>query len=189
MAKDRHSIIEQIQDTGVSIEERKLYLFGEVDSELADKFIKNLHFLQKANKETGEELHVYINSAGGDVDDGMAIFNAIRVCPLMVNAHILGHAHSMAAIITQACDHRIMYQGAKMLVHNGSVSLELTVDDALQHAKMSKDEINMIYNILHARIVTVRPNVTLKKVKAFFTGDKWLTADAALEWGLIDEIK
>lgn len=102
--------IEQNRDNA----ETTIDLFGGIGEPggTAAEFIKELDGIKT------KRIRMRLNSPGGSVDDGIAIYNALRSHPAEVEAHVLAAAHSIASVILQAADKRVMAPHARVMVHN-----------------------------------------------------------------------
>lgn len=132
---------------------------------------------------TAPEIRVEINSPGGDVWDGIAIYNALRAHPAKVTTRVDGIAASIASVIAQAGDRRIMLGGSQMMIHN---AWGLSVGDHADHAEMA--DILAHQDDIIAGIYASRSGGTKDEFKARMDAETWLTADAAVELGLADEV-
>jgi ATP-dependent protease ClpP protease subunit len=146
----------------------------------ADDFARDLDAI------TAPEILVMINSPGGDVFDGIAIYNALRAHPAKITTRVDGIAASIASVIAQAGDHRIMLTGAQMMIHEawglaiGSASEMRDYADLLDR---QNDNIAAIY---------ARRAAAKDKDAAYFrermTKDTWLNDEETLAEGLADEV-
>lgn len=164
-----------------------LLLYGEISDEggegkIASRDIVNeLMYLDGAY----ENLNIRINSIGGDVYPGIAIFNAIRQCKSNVTIYIDGIAASIAGVIA-LCGRRVeMSRYARMMLHNvsgGCYGNKKDLQDMISTIESLEDTI--------AEIISERCGKDKEKVKStYFDGtDHWLKADEALGLGLINAI-
>lgn len=132
---------------------------------------------------TAPSIRVEINSPGGDVWDGIAIYNALRTHPAKVTTRVDGIAASIASVIAQAGDHRVMLGGSQMMIHN---AWGLTVGDHTDHAEMS-DVLSHQDGII-AGIYANRSGRSEDEFRALMNAETWMTATAAVEAGLADEV-
>jgi len=181
MAKES---IDHFFDNYVHIETRTLYL-GDgadgVDAEVARRAIQGFHLLVAADKE--KPIIVYINSFGGCMFNGMAIYDVMKNCPCHVTAYVHGAAMSMGSVILQAADHRVIYSHGTIMVHDGSWKVEDTFQSFHNWAEFTKKSQQQMYRIYAER--SGRPASFWKKKCA---ADLILTAQEAKELGLVDEI-
>lgn len=164
-----------------------LLLYGEIsdeggDGKIASRDIVNELMYLDANY---ENLNIRINSIGGDVYPGIAIFNAIRQCKSNVTIYIDGIAASISGVIA-LCGKRVeMSRYARMMLHNvsgGCFGNKKDLADMISTIESLEDTI--------AEIISGRCGKDKEEVKnAYFDGtDHWLKADEALSLGLIDAI-
>lgn len=132
---------------------------------------------------TAPNIRVEINSPGGDVWDGVAIYNALRAHPAKVTTRVDGIAASIASVIAQAGDHRVMLGGSQMMIHN---AWGLTVGDHGDHEDMAS--MLMHQDDVIAGIYAQRSGGAKDDFKALMDAETWLTAEAAVELGLADEV-
>ena len=119
--------IHNVHNYGVNLVTREIYLHSIHDSEgevgvdyrSTTNFIKNLHLLEAKNN---KNILVHMHIIGGDWNDGMAVYNAIRLssCPITIVAY--AQASSMSGIMLQAADRRVLMPDCEFLIHNGSLS-------------------------------------------------------------------
>ncbi|GAG32606.1 unnamed protein product, partial [marine sediment metagenome] len=125
-----YQVLSDVHAHHINIEAREVYIHGHyvelesepgVDYRMATTFVKNLHFLEKINK---RPIIIHMHTIGGEWNDGMAIYDAIKhvTCPTIMVAY--AHARSMSSIIFQAADKRVMMPHADFMIHYGSISLD-----------------------------------------------------------------
>jgi len=173
-----------IHSSDVDLQNRRIYLFGEIGTELSKMFIKNLHFLST----TVEPIEIIINSGGGSWNDGIAIYGAIRNCANQVTGVVLGDCSSMASIILQACDKRIMDKDASMLIHPGFSAVDGPVLDVISRTEWEKTVLTQMYDIYYDRAVKINKNLKLNQLRKYFSMDRYLASEDALKFGLVDSI-
>ncbi|KAA5403146.1 head maturation protease, ClpP-related [Bacteroides cellulosilyticus] len=164
-----------------------LLLYGEISDEGGDGKIASRDVVNELMYLDGnyENLNIRINSVGGDVYPGIAIFNAIRQCRSNVTIYIDGIAGSIAGVIA-LCGRRVeMSRYARMMLHNvsgGCFGNKKDLQDMISTIESLEDTI--------AEIIGTRSGKDKEEVKStYFDGtDHWLKADEALGLGLIDAI-
>jgi ATP-dependent Clp endopeptidase proteolytic subunit ClpP len=148
----------------------------------AKDFIKDLRAL------TGKVLNVEINSPGGDVFAGLAIYNALKGSGKEIHVKVMGVAASAASLIMMAGDKRIMPKNTFTMVHN-PWSFAMGNADELRD---TADTLDKIGDSLQATYVAATGQSS-DKIKELLAKDSWLTADESLELGfateVIDEVK
>lgn len=161
---------------------RQILLSGEINKELAEKFNKQLLLLEA---DSNKPVYVYIDSPGGDVTAGFAIYDMIRFvkCPVVLIGN--GLIASAAALILLAVpsNMRVGLPNSEYLIHQPLSGMRGTATDIQIHTanvKKTKAKINKIISEATAK--------DLKKVEADTDRDYWLDAEEALEYGLISKI-
>jgi len=165
------------------LENRIVFLIGEISYQRAAEVIMKMLYLD--NLKRGSEISLYINSPGGSVDDTMAIYDTIRFVGSPVATYCIGRAESGAAIILAAGTKgsRFALPHAKLMLHQpwGGVSGQ-AADIKIQADEIIKAKV-MINEILAKH--TGQP---LEKIAAETERNRYMTADEAREYGLIDEV-
>lgn len=132
---------------------------------------------------TAPEIEVQINSPGGDVFDGIAIFNALRAHSAKVTTRVDGLAASAASVIAQAGDHRVMLSGSQMMVHE---AWGVTVGPAADHREMA-DLLDKQSDIITG-IYAERSGRDADELRGMVAAETWLSAEETVEAGLADEV-
>ena len=165
------------------LENRIVFLIGEISYDRAAEVIMKMLYLD--NLKRSSEISLYINSPGGSVDDAMAIYDTIRFISSPVATFCIGRAQSGAAVIlaagTKGKRHALAH--AKIMLHQpwGGVSGQAS-DIKIQVTEILKAKI-MINEILARH--TGQP---VEKIAAETERDRYMTADEAQQYGLIDEV-
>lgn len=153
----------------------------ELESETSNKF-----FREKLAQIPGDAtINLYINSNGGEVKEGVGIYNQLKRHGATVNGVVDGNAYSVAFLILMACDHRTMNLGTSALVHNmwtivaGNASDLRKEADALDKLMESNRQI-----FLDA----CGGKITEEKLMELMEAETFLTPDECLEYGFIDEV-
>lgn len=129
-----------------------------------------------------KEINLFINSPGGDVFEGMAIYNALLTVKDKLTAHVMGMAASIASIILMAAPKRIIHSGALVMIHNPSSGVWGTAEDLRKRAAtldMITDQMVEIY-----KSVTGLEEEELRKL---LDDETWMDADEAVEKGFATE--
>lgn len=152
-----------------------------VESKTSAKYFAD----QLAQIPANAEIEIFINSNGGSVSEGTAIYNQLKRHPAHKTGYVDGCAYSVASLILQACDKRIMGLGTSMLVHNmwvytaGNAQMLRSMADDLDHWMEANRKIYLEHaggKILEAELIQIMDE------------EKILTPDDALAYGFIDEI-
>lgn len=132
---------------------------------------------------TAPKMRVEINSPGGNLFDGIAIFNALRNHPAHITTRVDALAASAASIIAQAGDHRVMLDASQMMIHN---AWALSVGDTNDHADMA--QLLQQQDEVIAGIYASRSGKDVDHFRTLMGKETWLTAARAVEEGLADEV-
>ena len=165
------------------LENRIVFLIGEISYQRAAEVIMKMLYLDNLKRDS--EISLYINSPGGSVDDTMAIYDTIRFVSSPIATYCIGRAQSGAAIIlaagTKGKRHALSH--AKVMLYQpwGGVSGQ-AADIKIQAEEILKAK-SMITDLLAK--LTGQP---VEKIAAETERDRYMTADEALQYGLIDEV-
>ena len=161
---------------------RSILLSGEINKESAERFIKDLLVLEA---ESNEPVKVFINSPGGDVDAGFAIYDMVRFvsCPvIMVGMGLIASAASLILLAVPA-ERRVGLPNSSYLIHQPLSEMKGNATDIEIHAlqlEKIKEKLN--------RIISEATGTDIGTVAADTDRDHWLDADQALAYGLISRI-
>ena len=131
----------------------------------------------------GQEIELHINSNGGSVKEGVAIYNLLKQKQNHKTGIVDGVAHSVAFLILQACETRKMCLGTTALVHNMWM---YCAGNATQLRKYADDLDDMME--ANRQVFLERASISEDELKEIMEAETYLTPDKALEYGLIDEI-
>lgn len=165
------------------LKERIIFLGGGIDDNVANLIIAQLLFLEAEDPD--KDIHLYINSPGGVVTSGMAIFDTMRYIKAPVSTICVGQAASMGAFLLAAGEKgkRFSLDHSRIMIHQPLGGFQGQATDIHIHAKeilRMKDELNAILAELTGQGV--------EKVAADTERDYFLSAAEAKEYGLIDSI-
>lgn len=132
---------------------------------------------------TTGDIRVEINSPGGDVFDGIAIYNALRAHPARVTTRVDGIAASAASIIVQAGDHRQVMSSGQLMIHE---AWGIAIGPAPDHREMA-DLLDKQNDII-ARIYGTRSGRDAGEFREMMRTDTYLSDQESLDLGLVDEI-
>ncbi len=166
------------------LEERIIMLDGPIDSHTASLVTAQLLYLESKGK---EDITMYINSPGGSVTDGLAIYDTMQYIACDVSTIVTGMAASMGSVLLAAGTKgkRYALPNAQVMIHQPLISGGLSgqCTDIKIHADNLVNTRNKLENILAAHTGKDKDIVN-----AACERDNYLSAEAALEFGLIDEI-
>ncbi len=147
-----------------------------VDYRMASTFAKNIRILDLISH---DNIIIHMHSIGGNWNDGMAIFDAIKACESHVTIIAYGQAESMSSIILQAADSRIMMPNAYLMCHFGSNSYCGSFLDAQNTA-------NKYFKENYTAVSEEKVKNFLRR--KFKEGDWYLTSHEAVYYGLSDHV-
>ncbi|MGP1445619.1 ATP-dependent Clp protease proteolytic subunit [Treponema sp.] len=179
--KNDHNADEQLMQKFLNT--RQIILSGEVDKELAEKIVRQLLILEADSD--SKPIYVYIDSPGGDVDAGFAIFDMIRFIKPPVYTIGMGLVASAGALILLAApkDHRLGFPNSHYLIHQPLSGIKGVATDIEIHAK----EIEKIKAKINA-LIAAETDKDEAAVTKDTNRDYWLSADEAVEYGLISAV-
>ncbi len=165
------------------LKERIVFLGGGIDDQMANLVIAQLLFLEAEDPD--KEVHLYINSPGGVVTSGMAIFDTMRYIKAPVSTICIGQAASMGAVLLAAGEKgkRYSLNHSRIMIHQPLGGFHGQATDINIHAReilRMKDELNGILSNLTGQ--------KLEKIEADTERDFFMSAEDAVEYGLIDAI-
>ena len=162
------------------LEESELFLVGEINSDTASKLIQKLMYLDSKDL---EEITLYINSPGGEVMSGLAVYDYIKIMKSPVRTVTIGDAASMGAIIFLAGEKRDMLPHTRILIHDPSYG-HLDVSGKKPHEiQRGVDSLNKIRETL-AEIISEKTNKSLDEIYGITAEDNYFTAEEAIDFGL-----
>src|SRR5947199_1145158 len=165
------------------LKERIIFITGAIEDGVATLVVAQLLFLEADNPK--KEVSMYINSPGGVVTSGMAIYDTMQFVRPAVSTLCIGQAASMGSLLLTAGakDLRFALPNARIMIHQPSGGFQGQATDIMLHAQ----EILNLKNRLN-EIYVKHTGQTLKKIEDALERDTFLTADAAKDFGLIDKV-
>jgi len=161
---------------------RSLLISGEINKEMADKFVKDLLILEN---ESNEEVKVFINSPGGDVDAGYAIFDMIRFVTCPVEIIGMGLVASAAALILLSVpkERRVALPNSSYLIHQPLSQMKGNATEIEIYA-LQLEKIKAAIN----KVISEATGKDIETVAKDTDRDYWLNAEEAVEYGLVSKI-
>ena len=165
------------------LKERIIFLTGPVEDHIATLVCAQLLFLEAENPK--KEIALYINSPGGVVTSGMAIYDTMQFIRPAVSTLCIGQAASMGSLLLAAGhkDMRFATPNARIMVHQPSGGFSGQASDIERHAKdilKMKRKLNEVY-VKHC-------GRTYEEVEQTLDRDHFMSADEAKDWGLVDRV-
>ena len=165
------------------LKERVVFLVGPVVDEVANLIVAQLLFLESENPD--KDIHLYINSPGGDVSSGLAIYDTMQFIKPDVSTMCVGQAASMGALLLTggAAGKRFCLPHSRVMIHQPLGGFQGQATDIDIHAReilKARERLNQIFS-LH----TGQP---LEKIRHDTERDHFLSSEEAKEYGLIDSV-
>ena len=200
-------ILKDFHEYGANVNSREIFLHNYFNSEtdanpgvefrMSNIFIKNLRALDIKNS---NNITIHCHSIGGEWPDGMAIYDAIKMCRSYITIIIYGQAESMSSIFMQAADHRYMAPSAHFMCHYGSSDINQDYLSAMNYADFERRAADKMFDIYASRCVDGKffyekfgKKPSEKQVKQFLIrklkhGDWYLSAEESVYYGFADGI-
>ncbi len=165
------------------LKERVIFVTGAVEDYMASLVTAQLLFLEADNPK--KEISMYINSPGGVVTSGMAIYDTMQYIRAPVATLCIGQAASMGSLLLAAGENGMRYAlpNARIMVHQPSGGFQGQASDIERHAQEILDmrsRLNKIY-VTHT-------GQSLRKIEDALDRDTFMTAEQAKDFGLVDEV-
>lgn len=165
------------------LQDRIVLLSGEITDEVANCVVAQLLFL--AAQDSEKDISLYINSPGGSVTAGMAIFDTMNFIKPHVSTICIGLAASMGAFLLAAGEKGKRYSlpNSEILIHQplgGAQGQATEIQIAAEHIIKIREKMN--------KILSEKTNKNIEQIKLDTERDKYMFAEEALAYGLIDEI-
>ncbi|MCB9230749.1 MAG: ATP-dependent Clp protease proteolytic subunit [Bacteroidia bacterium] len=165
------------------LNERKVFLWGQVDDDSAKHVIERLMYLELMNP--GKEVQLYINSPGGYVTSGFAIYDTMKSISSPISTICTGLAASMGSILLSAGTkgRRFVLPHARVMIHQPSGGAGGTAADIeIQTQEIIKTR------SLGAKILAENCGQPFDKVMKDMNRDHWMSADESVEYGIVDGV-
>jgi len=165
------------------LKERVVFVVGPIDDHMANLIVAQLLFLESDNPD--KDIQLYINSPGGVISSGMSIYDTMQFIKPDVATMCLGQAASMGAVLLAggASGKRYCLPHSRVMIHQPLGGFQGQATDIEIHAR----------EILHARerlneILSRHTGQPLDKIKTDTERDYFMTADASVEYGVVDKV-
>lgn len=163
---------------------RELFLTSMIDQQTSCELIKSLMYLDRQDK---SEITLYINTPGGEVMSGLALFDQISMMRSPVRTVCIGTAASMGAIIFLAGQKRQMYPHAQLMIHDPSYDRNDISGLKPHEVRQELDKLNEVRKTA-AEIISEKTGKPIKEVYKLTANDTFFTAQEAVASGFADEI-
>ena len=165
------------------LKDRIVFLGTQVNDEVANALVAQLLFLQ--SDDPNSDIHLYVNSPGGSVSAGLAIYDTMQFITCDVATYCIGQAASMGAVLLTAgaAGKRHALPNARIMIHQPLAGMQGTAEDIMIHAKefqRVKAKLNEI--LIH------HTGQSLDKIEQDTNRDCFMTSEEAKEYNLIDKV-
>lgn len=174
---------QQVMDKNL-LQERMIFLWGAVEEDNARVLTEQLCYLSSVDKE--KPIHFYINSPGGIVTAGNAIYDMMQHISPPVYTYCIGGAASMAAILLSGGEkgHRYIYPLAEVMIHQPSMGgFRARMWEIEIHARQIARAKELAASLLAANC-----GKDISKIKKDFDKDYWMDAKEAIAYGIVDKL-
>ena len=165
------------------LKDRIIFLGSAVNDEVANSLVTQMLFLHFEDSKS--DIHLYINSPGGSVSAGLAIYDTMQFVSCDVATYCIGQAASMGAVLLAAgaAGKRHALPNARVMIHQPLAGMQGTAEDIMIHAKEFRNVKQRLNEILIKH--TGHP---LEKIETDTDRDRFMTAEEAKEYKLIDQV-
>jgi len=184
LEKESANGIQQVSLITDAFTNRRLFLFGEIDDNLVFSFTMQMLSMMEDEQ---SEINIYINSPGGEVNAGLAIYDLIQSCKAPVNMYCIGMAASMGALIFAGGQkgRRFILPHSKVMIHEPLIPNG--VGGSASSIKSTADSILQTRELLNG-ILAEHSGKSLEEINKATDHDNFMTAVEAIEFGLCDEV-
>ena len=162
----------------------ELYIYGDICSEQwFDNDVTPKSLIDQIKDADVSKIDVYISSYGGEVQSGLAIYNALRRHKAKVTTYCDGFACSIASVIFMAGDERVMNEASLLMIHN---AWTFASGNASELRKLAEDMDKITQASVEA--YKAHSNLSEKEIKAKMDAETWILPSEALEWGFATSV-
>lgn len=165
------------------LKERVIFLVGPIDDHVANLVVAQLLFLESENPD--KDVHLYINSPGGSISAGMAIYDTMQFIKPQVSTLCIGMAASMGAFLLQAGEKgkRFALPNSTVMIHQPLGGFQGQATDIEIHAKYILSQRERLY-----KLMAQHTGRSVEEISRDSERDNFLTATEAMSYGMIDQI-
>ncbi len=165
------------------LKERVIFLVGPINDHVANLVVAQLLFLESENPD--KDIHLYINSPGGSISAGMAIYDTMQFIKPQVSTLCIGMAASMGAFLLQAGEKgkRFALPNSTVMIHQPLGGFQGQATDIEIHAKYILSLREQLY-----KLMAQHTGRSVEEIARDSERDNFLTAKDAVEYGLIDQV-
>ena len=165
------------------LKDRIVFLGSGVNDEVANTIVAQLLYLQSEDPQA--DIHLYVNSPGGSISAGMAIYDTMQFVTCDIATYCIGQCASMGAVLLTAgtSGKRHALPNSRIMIHQPLAGMEGTAEEILIHAK----EFRRIKERMN-QILLKHTGHPLDKIEEDTDRDRFMTAAEAMEYGLVDKV-
>jgi ATP-dependent Clp protease protease subunit len=165
------------------LKDRIIFLGSQVTDDLANSIVAQLLFLQSDDPKA--DIHLYLNSPGGSVSAGLAIYDTMQFVNCDVATYCIGQCASMGAVLLTAgaSGKRFALPNSRIMIHQPLAGMEGTAEDIMIHVKEFKKVKQRLNDIL-----IKHTNCSLEQIERDTDRDRFMAAEEAMDYGLIDRV-
>ncbi len=165
------------------LKDRIIFLGTQVTADLANSLVAQLLYLQSDDPK--KDIHLYINSPGGSVTAGLAIYDTMQFVTCDVATYCLGQAASMGALLLTAgaAGKRFALPNASIMIHQPLAGMEGTAEEIMIH----RAELRRVKHRLN-EVLIKHTGQSLESIEKDTDRDNFMTADEAMKYNLIDKV-
>jgi ATP-dependent Clp protease protease subunit len=165
------------------LKDRIIFLGTSINDEVANAIVAQMLFLQ--SEDAKADVQLYINSPGGSVTSGLAIYDTMQFVTCDVATFCVGQASSMGAVLlcAGAAGKRFALPNARIMIHQPLAGMEGSAEDIMIHAREFKKVKSRLNEIL-----IKHTGQSLERIEADTDRDRFMTAVEAMEYRIIDEV-
>lgn len=165
------------------LKDRIVFLGSQVTDDLANSIVAQLLYLQSDDPKA--DIHLYLNSPGGSVSAGLAIYDTMQFVNCDVSTYCIGQCASMGAVLLTAGAHgkRFALPNSRIMIHQPLAGMEGTAEDIMIHVKEFKKVKQRLNDIL-----IKHTNSSLEQIEQDTDRDRFMSAEEAMEYGLVDRV-
>ena len=166
------------------LEQRKIFLWGQVDDDSAQDLVSKLLYLESVKP--GEKITFFINSPGGIVTSGFSILDTMNLITSPVSTVCMGLAASMGSILLSAGEkgERYIFPLGEVMIHQPSIGM---LQGTAADLEIQSRQITKTKNI-SAEILSKNCNKTPEQILKDFDRDYWMNAQESIEYGIVDKM-
>lgn len=169
----------------VLLQEREIFLTDEVNTNTCSDLIKQLLFLEK--EDPGKEIKLYINSPGGCVHSGLAVYDCMKLMSSPVTTICIGTAASMGSILFLAGEKRLMLPNSRIMIHDPSFGGGNLAGMKPHQIKTELDGLVEVQKKL-CSLIAERTGKSVEEIRELTKEDTYFNAEESIKFGLATEI-